>query len=166
MSPTGPKVSHRNLEARQRPPTTEVGKPRRPARGAEGSGASPVVGVRESRVQGEGRQGVGTHLEPEERSVDSDQQADKAWLLSVQRKLYQWSRDKSGEKAPAEHLRYHGGRSRDPDLSRLYHDSWRAGCVSKGARPVRREIMGNRRRQRRTAPMIHPTNGPSTLLDP
>jgi RNA-directed DNA polymerase len=29
--------------------------------------------------------------------VDSDQQADKAWLLSVQRKLYQWSRDNPDE---------------------------------------------------------------------
>ena len=92
MSPTGSKVSHRNLEALERPPTTEVGKPRRPAMGAGGKGASRVVGARESRVQGEGRQGVGTHSEPEERSVDSDQQADQAWLLSVQRKLYQWSR--------------------------------------------------------------------------
>ena len=30
---------------------------------------------------------------PEELSVDSDFQADRAWLLSVQRKLYQWSRE-------------------------------------------------------------------------
>lgn len=28
---------------------------------------------------------------PEEQSVDSDYQADRAWLLSVQKKLYQWS---------------------------------------------------------------------------
>lgn len=28
---------------------------------------------------------------PEEQSVDSDYQADRVWLLSVQRKLYQWS---------------------------------------------------------------------------
>ena len=28
----------------------------------------------------------------EEASVDSDDRADEAWLLSVQRKLYQWSR--------------------------------------------------------------------------
>jgi RNA-directed DNA polymerase len=97
MPPTGPKVNHRNLEALKRPPTTEVGKPRRPAVDTSGSGASPVVGARESRVQGEGRQGVGTHRLPEERSVDSDQQADKAWLLSVQRKLYQWSRDNPDE---------------------------------------------------------------------
>lgn len=29
----------------------------------------------------------------EETSVDSDERADEAWLLGVQRKLYQWSRD-------------------------------------------------------------------------
>ena len=29
----------------------------------------------------------------EEASVDSDERADEAWLLSVQRKLYQWSRN-------------------------------------------------------------------------
>ena len=30
-----------------------------------------------------------------EKSVDADARADKAWLLSVQRKLYQWSREHS-----------------------------------------------------------------------
>ncbi len=97
MPPTDPKVSPRNVETRQRPPTTEVGKPRRPARDAGGKGASQVVRARESRARGEGRQGVGTHSKPEERSVDSDQQADNAWLLSVQRKLYQWSRENPDE---------------------------------------------------------------------
>ena len=29
----------------------------------------------------------------EEASVDSDERADEAWLLGVQRKLYQWSRN-------------------------------------------------------------------------
>lgn len=97
MPPKDPKVNHRNMEARQHQPTTEVGKPRRPVKDADGKGASRVVGARESRVQGEGRQGVGTQPKPEERSVDSDQQADKVWLLSVQRKLYQWSRDNPDE---------------------------------------------------------------------
>ncbi len=59
--------------------------------GESRGGASVVVGVRESRTQGKGRQEVDTLLKAEERSVDSDQQADRAWLLSVQRKLYQWS---------------------------------------------------------------------------
>jgi hypothetical protein len=93
MSPKDPKVDHRNVEALDGSPTLEVGKPRRPAKGRRGKGASPVVRARESRAQGEGRQGVGTQPQPEERTVDSVQQADKTWLLGVQRKLYQWSRD-------------------------------------------------------------------------
>lgn len=97
MPPNDSKVIHRNMEAPQHPPTTDVGKPRRPVMGAGGRGASRVVRARESRVQGEGRQGVGTTPKPEERSVDSDLQADKTWLLSVQRKLYQWSRDNPDE---------------------------------------------------------------------
>ena len=47
-----------------------AGKPRTWRRGAEG----------------------GTTFMTEELSVDSDNQADKAWLLGVQRKLYQWSK--------------------------------------------------------------------------
>ena len=60
---------------------------------ARGGGASVVVRVRESRAQGEGRQRVGTRQKPEERPVDSGHQADQAWLLNVQTKLYQWSRE-------------------------------------------------------------------------
>ncbi len=93
MPPKGPQVDHRNTEALDGSLTTEVSKPRRPAESRRGRGASHVVGARESRAQGEGRQEVGTHPKPEERSVDADQQADKAWLLGVQGKLYQWSRD-------------------------------------------------------------------------
>ncbi len=93
MPPKGPQVDHRNVEPLDCSPTAEVGKPRRPAKGNRGRGASRVVGARESRVQGEGRQEVGTHPKTEDRSVDTDQQqADQAWLLNVQRKLYQWSR--------------------------------------------------------------------------
>ena len=92
MAPTGPKVDHRNTGTLDCPPTTEVGEPRRPVKGSRGGGASGVVRARESRVHGDGRQEVGTRLMPEERSVDSDHQADRAWLLSAQRKLYQWSR--------------------------------------------------------------------------
>lgn len=33
------------------------------------------------------------HCEPENKFVDSNPQADKAWLLNVQAKLYQWSRE-------------------------------------------------------------------------
>jgi len=92
MAPTGPKVDHRNTGTLDRPPTTEVGEPRRPAKDGRGGGASGVVRARESRVHGDRRQEFGTLSRPEERSVDSDQQADRAWLLGVQRKLYQWSR--------------------------------------------------------------------------
>jgi len=96
MPPKGPEVDHRNTEALDGSPATEAGKPRRPARSRRGRGASHVVRARESRAHGEGRQEVGTHPEPEEGSVDADHQADKAWLLSVQRKLYQWSREPPG----------------------------------------------------------------------
>ncbi len=58
-----------------------------------GGGVSVVVRDGESRSHGEGRQGVDKLLKPEERSVDTDQRADRAWLLGVQRKLYQWSRE-------------------------------------------------------------------------
>jgi len=34
---------------------------------------------------------------PEQRPVDSGHQADKAWLLNVQKKLYTWSRDHPDE---------------------------------------------------------------------
>ena len=65
--------------------------------GGQGEGASIVVRARESRVHGEGRQGVGTLLKTEERPVDTGHQAEQAWLLSVQRKLYQWSREHPNE---------------------------------------------------------------------
>jgi len=55
-------------------------------------GASVVVGARESRVQGEGKQGADGVVLTEERSMDMDHRADTAWLLGVQRKLYQWSK--------------------------------------------------------------------------
>ena len=58
-------------------------------------GASVVVGVQENCIQGEGRQEVGTFLKTEEGFVDSNHQADRAWLLNVQRKLYRWSQENS-----------------------------------------------------------------------
>ena len=80
------------METRPHPPATDAGYPRRPAMGASGGGASVVVRARESCAHGEGKQRVGAASKPEERSVDSDHQADEAWLLDVQKKLYQWSR--------------------------------------------------------------------------
>lgn len=58
----------------------------------QGDGACVVVRARESRVHGEGGQGTDRVVKTEEPSMDLDDQADEAWLLSVQRKLYQWSR--------------------------------------------------------------------------
>ncbi len=58
-------------------------------------GASVVVRVQESCTQGEGRQEVDAFLKTEEGFVDSDHQADRAWLLNVQRKLYRWSQENS-----------------------------------------------------------------------
>src|SRR5215472_8996514 len=57
-----------------------------------GGGACVVVRARESRAHGEGRQGNDRVVKTEEPSMDLGDQADEAWLLSVQRKLYQWSR--------------------------------------------------------------------------
>jgi RNA-directed DNA polymerase len=57
-----------------------------------GGGACVVVRARESRAHGEGRQGTDRVVKTEEPSMDLDDQADEVWLLSVQRKLYQWSR--------------------------------------------------------------------------
>ena len=53
-------------------------------------GVPVVVGGRESRPRGEGGQETDRFLMLEE-SVDTDAQADRVWLLGVQRKLYQWS---------------------------------------------------------------------------
>ena len=79
-------------------------------------GACVVVRDRESRSHGEGGQGIDTSSMTEEQSMDLDFKADYAWVLSVQRQLYQWSK-----------------------TCELHYDSWRAGCITKGARPVRGE---------------------------
>src|SRR6476659_10246842 len=84
------------MGTRARSPVKNTGYPRRPGKVADEDGASVVVGARESRVHGEGRQGASTHLEPERKSVDPDAQA-SAWLLSVQKKLYEWSRENSDD---------------------------------------------------------------------
>jgi len=71
----------------------EPSQPRRPATARSRGGACVVVGARESRVQGEGRQKTGRLAATEEPPVDSGDQVDEAWLLGIQRKLYQWSRN-------------------------------------------------------------------------
>ncbi|WP_211302302.1 reverse transcriptase N-terminal domain-containing protein [Dyadobacter jiangsuensis] len=56
-------------------------------------GVRVVVRERESRSHGEGGQGIGTISKPEKRTMDLVHQADHAWVLNVQRKLYQWSQN-------------------------------------------------------------------------
>src|SRR5262249_47765041 len=92
MPPKDSKVRNRNMGTRRSSPVTDTGNPRRSEKRNDGGGVSVVVGGRESRSHGEGKQGVDRLSKPEERSADADQQADQAWLLGVQRKLYQWSR--------------------------------------------------------------------------
>ena len=72
-------------------PEAEPGKPRRPATGEREGGASVVVRARENRVHGEAGQRDDTPLKSEERTVDTDHHTDRVWVLSVQRRLYQWS---------------------------------------------------------------------------
>ena len=83
-------------------PVMDTGYPRRTGMGRHGDGACVVVRGRESRPHGEGEQGIDQRSKTEERSVDSDHQADKAWLLGVQRKLYQWSRPPDFTVVPGE----------------------------------------------------------------
>ena len=86
---------HENLEPSAGSETP--GKPPSPAMSRSRGGAFVVVRARESRVHGEGRQGVGRSQKPEGSLVDTRHRADRAWLLSVQTKLYQWSRQHTGE---------------------------------------------------------------------
>jgi len=125
MSSKDSKVKRRNMGTRDCPPVTQTGYPWRPEMGGHGGGASVVVRARESRVHGEGKQEVDALVVAEETPVDSGYQDEQSWLLNVQGKLYQWSRKMD-------------------EQTRLRSNFWRAGCVSKGARPVRREGVRNR----------------------
>ena len=176
MSPKNAPVGNRNMGTHGPSPLTDKGYPRRPGKRASGGGVSVVVRGRESRPHGEGGQTGDTLLKPEERSVDSDHQADQAWVLDAQRKLYQWS-----QANPAEPYRElwnwvtdlrslrtawnrvaHNKGKRTPGVDgktcRLHATCWRAGCITKGARPVRRE--GTRNRWSRDQ------SGARTLLNP
>jgi len=55
-------------------------------------GVSVVVGARESREHGEGRQSVSAAPEPQGKAMYMVSSLDKGWLLSVQRKLYERSK--------------------------------------------------------------------------
>lgn len=91
MTSKDSKVDKCNMGTHTHPPDTEAGYSRRPRKDGHGGRASVVVRARESRVHGKGRQKTDTLAKPEQRPVDSGHQFDKAWLLSVQSKLYQWS---------------------------------------------------------------------------
>src|ERR1700745_3582874 len=91
-----------------------------------GDGACGVVRTRESRVHGEGRQGTDRVAMTEESSMDLDDQADEAWLLSVQRKLYQWSRTHPED-------RYRDVCTWLPDIRNLLC-AWRKIALNKGHR--------------------------------
>ena len=113
--PKGPWVFDRNAGTRSRSPArSTLASSRSRAMGDRGDGASVVVGGRESRSHGEGKQASRSACSKEKRAVDTDHQADKAWLLDTQRKLYTWSQN-----------RLHAVRC------------WRARCITKGARRVR-----------------------------
>ena len=73
-------------------------------------------------------------------SVDSDHQADKAWLLSVQTKLYQWS-----QKHPDEPYRELWNSITDPRNLRC---AWRKISLNKGRRTpgIDGDTVGNIRR--------------------
>lgn len=62
----------------------------------------------------------------EERSVDTDHQADEAWILSVQRKLYQWSKAN-----PDDARRDMWGWLTDP---RMLRHAWRRVASNRGRR--------------------------------
>lgn len=70
-----------------------IGKPPGPARSRTGGGASVVVRARESRVHGEGGQSTGTTSSAQGQAVYAATKPDWVWLLSVQKKLYQRSKN-------------------------------------------------------------------------
>lgn len=86
------KVINRNVGTRSFSPGRKPGYRQRPVMKKKEGGASVVVGDWESRSHGEGWQGIDAFSETEKQSMDLDYQADNAWVLSVQRKVYQWSK--------------------------------------------------------------------------
>lgn len=74
-------------------PVRKTGYQQRLGKDHSQDGVRVVVRERESRSHGEGGQGIGTISKPEKRTMDLVHQADHAWVLNVQRKLYQWSQN-------------------------------------------------------------------------
>jgi len=92
MSSKDSKIEKRNLGTCSHSPARKAGYRQRSGMNENEGGACVVVRDRESRSHGEGGQGIDTFSMTEEQSMDLDYKADYAWVLSVQRKLYQWSR--------------------------------------------------------------------------
>ena len=86
------KVKKRNLGTCSLSPVGKTGYRQRPGMIENEGGACVVVRDRESRSHGEGGQGIDTSSMTEKQSMDLDFKADYAWVLGVQRKLYQWSK--------------------------------------------------------------------------
>lgn len=86
------KVKKRNLGTCSQSPARKAGYRQRSGMIENEGGACVVVRDRESRLHGEGVQGIDTFSTTEKQSMDLDFKADYAWVLSVQRKLYQWSK--------------------------------------------------------------------------
>jgi RNA-directed DNA polymerase len=74
------------------PPPIGV-KPPGPASSQARGGASVVVRARESRVHGKGGQSIGAASAAQGKAVYAATKPDREWLLSVQRKLHQQSRN-------------------------------------------------------------------------
>jgi retron-type reverse transcriptase len=93
-----PRVSDRNAGTHVSPPvlTTSANSAESSDGGARGrsSRSSPRPGKPATWRRGAD---VESGLRKEEPPVDSGEQADKAWLLDIQRKLYTWSRNHPGE---------------------------------------------------------------------
>jgi len=96
------KVKKRNLGTCSHSPVRKTGYQQRPGMNKNKGGACVVVRDRESRLHGEGGQGIDAFSTTEKQSMDLDFKADNAWVLSVQRKLYQWS--KANPKEPYREL--------------------------------------------------------------
>ena len=121
--------------------------------------------------------------------MDTDARTDKVWLLDVQRKLYQWSRENSeGQyrelqgwitdshnvvclangclkqgQANAGHRR--GDRQfKIGAADRFRYGLWRAECVTKGACSVRGGATGDRGLRDLTAPVVYSTGGLDILF--
>jgi hypothetical protein len=100
-----------------RTPINQSSEPRRLRRLIEG-GACVVVVARESHAHVEGGQGT----ERVVNSMDLDDWVDEGWLLSVQRKVHQWSRA---------HLSYHNFGNWNTDIRNL-RCAWRKITLTKG----------------------------------